>query len=152
MCPQLNHLFISNNRTGIWFRHSLEHFTQVTKIESIMRFGWCWSELFLHIIVNLNCCTSDIFLQLFYISTEWYLSLTSVHPLHNVTEDIVEWSIWVWFDIYDIEMADVSVGDAISTTAGWAHCSNKAYFLSSSKVSFRLVDIVPTTIVHPLSK
>lgn len=149
MSPKFDEIFIALNCFCVCFRHSLENFAKVTQVERVVRLCGRWPESPLYLIVNVDGARYDVVFQTDDTIWEWHFSLSSVHPLHDVSEDCRKRNVRVRLYIDQVKVANVSIADNISR---WLHSSDKRHFDGSSEVLLRRVDVIPTTVVHPLSQ
>jgi hypothetical protein len=73
-------------------------------------------------------------------------------PFHHIVEDIVHAIYGIGLNVNDIKMAYITWRNMISTTSWRTHSSGESYSLNLSEFLLVGIDIIPSAVVHPLSK
>jgi len=110
------------------------------------------SELSLDLLVNLNRWTNKIITHGLNTSGVWNLGVWAEHPIHNILVDRVHWRDAVWLDVENVEVTGVPVCDWRTASTGRAHSSYETDLCCLAEVFIDLCEIVPTTVIHPLSE
>lgn len=116
--------------------------------------GLCWSrpEHFHSLDIYMDCLANYALFQGLYWLRERRGTLWDEKPVHDYIENSFESIILIRFNVNHIEMANVSWRDRISTITWWTHSSTESHIGKVSERSFRVLNVIPSFIVHPLPK
>lgn len=151
MGPKLDEITLSQERFVCCFGDSLENFREISQVIDIMRLRWRRKQFFgsLDLRVEFNSGVDNVILE---IGDSLGQSLRQVGevPLEDSAEDLDERFSIEWLDIHQVEVPNVTHRHNVSTTDGRKHGCDK---VDAAKVLELFgLEIVPTSVVHPLSQ
>lgn len=150
MSPKFDHKVLCADWLCITLSNTLENLWHISQVITVMGFCWCWFESFLCFVVNMNCILNYLFLQTLHRCWEWRLIFGGKEPVHNSFENILQAIIWERFNINDIEMSNVTRGDAVSTVTWRTHGSTESDICYLPEGPFWIIYVIPSIVIHPL--
>lgn len=117
-----------------------------------MRFSWSGSKFLLNQLVNGDCVGNNSLFHRWNFPRIRRGCIFKEEPFHHIVENVIHAFFGVWLDVDDIEVSYIARRNRISAASWWSHCSCKLYILYNSEFFLRSIDVIPTTVIHPLSK
>jgi len=152
MYPKFYHIILNLNCLRWCSRNSLEDFAHITKVISIMRLSRSRTEVLLNKLVNINSVWNNTITHALNSLGIWRILVLKEEPFHHIVENVVHRFLRVGLNIKNIEVTHVTRRYMVAATTRRAHSCNKLYCSNSSELFLIVINLIPSTIVHPLAK
>lgn len=147
MNPQADNDILVLAMADIPTEHSLNDFTQVTEIESIVWFGRSRKKLLADGVIDINGAFHDLAPTVLHLRNDAFLQ----SGIQNGGEDDKQAGISHLSEGHEVEVAKEPHRHWIPTASRRSHTSNELDVNKSTKCTWR-GSIIPTLVIHPLSE
>jgi len=129
--------------------NTANNFAHITQVEGIVRFQWCWLQLFLNLLVNLQCCCNYFTFKASNVRSE--IANAEV-PFKQGAEYCFHWVFIKCCKCDDIEMTLESWSNEWFTAAGRSHGTDDKCILHDTERMLFVLIVIPTALSHKLSE
>jgi hypothetical protein len=149
--PKFDDVFFFGQGSHVRLGDALEDFRDVSQVVGVVRLGRRRLKPALDFRVCDDSRLHNAILKAFHALSPRLLGFTAKHPVHHLTKDLLLGCARVGFNVEDVVVPHVAVGDWVSANAWRTHCSAELHILNKLEFFFPN-DVVPSAVVHPLTE